>query len=256
MYSKAIAIPLQLVHWLRAATALTACPKSDLSPKATCACKSQCDDVVVELGPGQIRPVRSVGLTSKKVIPMQNATLPLFTESSAAAAFAQAIDELHAATAIYTSEPAVDQLLDKINWPNGDSSIADCSAGDSQFLVRSLTKLLSTCHVDDEKLPQLIRGWEIHPNAASQARTRLAAVLISFGRSAECANEVAKKIVRNQDFLIEGPNFPCINFLMGNSPYLRMVSVPPLLRDEYSHVVPKYAFLDLMFSFLDVTARV
>jgi tRNA1(Val) A37 N6-methylase TrmN6 len=187
---------------------------------------------------------------------MQNATLPLFTESPAAAALAQAIDELHAATAIYTSEPAVDQLLDKINWPNGDASIADCSAGDGQFLVRALTKLLSTRHVDDDKLPQLIQGWEIHPTAASQARTRLAAVLIAFGRSAERANVIAKKIVRNQDFLTDGPNFPCINFLMGNPPYMRMVSVPALLRDEYSQVVPKYAFLDLMFSFLDRSSKV
>jgi hypothetical protein len=35
-----------------------------------------------------------------------------------------------------------------------------------------------------------------------------------------------------------------------------MVSLPTLLRDEYSEVVPKYAFMDLMFSFLDRCSKV
>lgn len=193
---------------------------------------------------------------NSKDSPMQNATLSLFADDSADALRAQAIDELHAATAIYTAEPAVDQLLAMMNWPNGDASIADCSAGDGQFLVRALSKLLSTRHVDDDKLPTLIQGWEIHPAAAAQARTRLAAVLISFGRSAARAQEIAGRIVLNQDFLTEGPNEAVYSAIIGNPPYLRMVSVPALLRDEYSQVVPKYALPDLMFSFLDRCAKV
>lgn len=187
---------------------------------------------------------------------MQNTTLSLFADDSEDSLRAQAIDELHAATAIYTSEPAVDQLLARIKWPNGDASLADCSAGDGQFLVRALSKLLSTRSVDDDKLPTLIRGWEIHPAAAAQARTRVAAVLISFGRSAAQARDIASKIVLNQDFLTEGPSAPCLDAVIGNPPYLRMVSVPALLRHEYSQVVPKYAFPDLMFSFLDRCSKV
>jgi hypothetical protein len=174
---------------------------------------------------------------------MQNTTLSLFADDSADALRALAIDELHAATAIYTSEPAVEQLLARINWPNGDASLADCSAGDGQFLTYALSKLLNAGHVDDDKIPRLIMGWEIHPVAAAQAKARIAAVLISFGRSATCAADIANKIVRNQDFLTEGPSEPCVSAIIGNPPYLRMVSVPPLLRDEYSRVVPKYALL-------------
>lgn len=187
---------------------------------------------------------------------MPNTTLSLFADDSADALRAQAIDELHAATAIYTSEPAVDQLLARINWPDGDASIADCSAGDGQFLVRALSKLLSTRHVDDEMLPTLIQGWEIHPAAAAQARARLAAVLISFGRSGVQAQEVANRIVLNKDFLTEGPTEATYSAIIGNPPYLRMVSIPALLREEYSLVVPKYALPDLMFSFLDRCAKV
>lgn len=187
---------------------------------------------------------------------MQNTTLSLFADSSAEAARAQAIDELDAATAIYTAEPSVDVLLARIKWPNGDASIADCSAGDGQFLTRALSKLLNAGHVDDDKIPRLIMGWEIHPVAAAQARARIAAVLISFGRSAARAADIAAKIVRNQDFLTEGPTEPCISAIIGNPPYLRMVSVPALLRDEYSQVVPKYAFPDLMLSFLDRCSKV
>jgi len=187
---------------------------------------------------------------------MQNTTLSLFADDSVDAMRTQAIDELHAATAIYTSEPAVDKLLARINWPNGDAGIADCSAGDGQFLTRALSKLLSTRNVDDEKLPALIRGWEIHPVAAAQARTRVAAVLIAFGRSAARAQDVANEIVVNKDFLTEGPSEPCFEAIIGNPPYIRMVSVPALLRDEYSQVVPRYAFPDLMFSFLDRCSKV
>jgi hypothetical protein len=183
---------------------------------------------------------------------MQNTTF----STEAEAARRHAVDKLHAATAIYTAAPVVDALLDRIDWPNGDASIADCSAGDGQFLTRALSKLLNAGHVDDDKIHRLIMGWEIHPAAAAQARARIAAVLISFGRSAARAAEIAIKIVRNQDFLTEGPSEPCVSAIIGNPPYLRMVSVPALLREEYSQVVPKYAFPDLMFSFLDRCSKV
>lgn len=187
---------------------------------------------------------------------MQNVTLSLFDESPAEAARARAIDELHAATAIYTAEPVVDKLLAKVNWPNGDASIADCSAGDGQFLTRALAKLLARGPVEDDKLPQLVQEWEVHPQAAAEARVRVAATLISFGRSATRAAEIAAKIVRNQEFLTEWPDDQTVSTIIGNPPYLRMVSVPAILRAEYSEVVPKYAALDLVFSFLDKCSKV
>lgn len=54
---------------------------------------------------------------------MQTNTLSLFADQPPDAVRAQAIDELHAATAIYMSEPAVEKLLARINWPNGEASI-------------------------------------------------------------------------------------------------------------------------------------
>lgn len=186
---------------------------------------------------------------------MQNDTLSLFEESPESAR-AAAIDRLHEATAIYTKSAVVDQLLDRISWPNGDACIADCSAGDGQFLTRALIKLLSAGPVADEKLPSLIQGYEVHPGAAAQARARIAAVLISFGRSSIAACEVAAKIVQTLDFLTEGPTEQKFAAVIGNPPYLRMVNVPELLRAEYGQVVPKYASSDLVHSFLDRTAKV
>jgi hypothetical protein len=187
---------------------------------------------------------------------MQNTTLSLFAESPEASARADAIDALHHATAIYTNESVVDELLARIDWPNGDASICDCSAGDGQFLTRAICKLLGAGQVDDEKLPSLVHGFELHPHAAAQARARVAAALISFGRPSAVARDIAAKIVRNQDFLTEGPDEPFFDFLVGNPPYLRMVNVPALLRAEYGQVVPKYAQLDLAHSFLDKCSKV
>lgn len=124
------------------------------------------------------------------------------------------------------------------------------------FLTRALCKLLGSGPVSDEKLPSLIQGYEIHASAAAQARARVAAALISFGRSSTVACEIAAKIVLNKDFLTEGPTEPTFSALIGNPPYLRMVNVPELLRAEYGQVVPKYASLDLVHSFLDRCAKV
>ena len=46
-----------------------------------------------------------------------------------------AIDELHAATAIYTREPVVDQLLEHVDWPRGARSLVDTSCGDGAFIL-------------------------------------------------------------------------------------------------------------------------
>ena len=44
-----------------------------------------------------------------------------------------AVDALHAATAIYTSDPVVDQLLDSVAWPDANRHLVDSSCGDGAF---------------------------------------------------------------------------------------------------------------------------
>lgn len=168
-----------------------------------------------------------------------------------------AIDELHAATAIYTREPVVDQLLEHVDWPSGARSLVDTSCGDGAFLRRALARLLAQQPgLDQAAILQRICGWEIHPFAAEQARAGLAGVLESYGYPAPLASQIGSKVVRCGDFLTEGPKTPTFHAVVGNPPYLRLLHVPQPLRSEYEREVPDYARADLLHSFMDRCVRV
>lgn len=175
-------------------------------------------------------------------------TLDLFGQSSRDAA----IDALHAATAIYTCEPIVEQLLDHIRWPAGDRSLVDTSCGDGAFLGKALQRLLGARpDIANAEVRQCLSGWEIHFFAAEQARARLQQILVSHGRRAADARELSRSMVHCADFLTEGPRDGSFHAIVGNPPYLRFVNVPDPLRSEYVEILPGYAQADLLHSFLD-----
>ncbi|ABM96877.1 Eco57I restriction-modification methylase domain-containing protein [Methylibium petroleiphilum] len=163
-----------------------------------------------------------------------------------------AIDALHASTAIYTADPVVNQLLDMLDWPNGTRRLVDPSCGDGAFLGRALERLLLAYpNIDDARLSHVIEGWEIHFFAVSEARARVAGVLVTHGRQAADARALAEEIVRHGDFLLEGPREPVYHAIAGNPPYLRFANVPQPLRDDYERELPDYATADMLHSFLD-----
>jgi tRNA1(Val) A37 N6-methylase TrmN6 len=184
-----------------------------------------------------------------------NNTLHLFAEDETHAARMQAVDELHAATNVYTEDFVIDQILEHIDWPNGSKRLIDTSCGAGGVIVRALTKALSQRAFTDDEIPNMIVGWELHPAACAQARSRVGSVFIAFGRSGAVATRLAEKIIHNRDFLTEAPTVPSFDFVIGNPPYLRAAMVPRLLRDEYSQHVPKYALADLAHAFLDRSHR-
>jgi SAM-dependent methyltransferase len=179
------------------------------------------------------------------------AMLDLFGQSAREAA----IDVLHAATAIYTREPIVDQLLDSIDWPSAGRTLVDSSCGDGAFLGRALQRLLTQRPtISDDQVRAVLGGWEIHPFAAGEARQRLRQVLVDHGRPVAAARALADSMVHCADFLTEGPHTR-FDVIIGNPPYLRFVNVPQPLRSEYEAVLPDYAQADLLHSFLDRCAR-
>jgi len=77
-----------------------------------------------------------------------------------------AVEELHAATALYTVSQVVDALLDRLNWPACGGRLLDPSAGDGSFLLQALKRL----DARDPKSIARVTGWEIHPGAVASAR--------------------------------------------------------------------------------------
>lgn len=165
---------------------------------------------------------------------------------------AAAIELLHEATAFYTAEPVVDQLLGMLNWPSGNSRLVDTSCGDGAFLGAALHKLLDTePGAQDSRISDLINGFEIHYFAVAEAQRRLARILVEHGRTEACASRLAESMVTLGDFLTEGPTTPTWDCIAGNPPFLRYANLPTILRMEYERTLPDYSQGDMLHSFLD-----
>lgn len=165
-----------------------------------------------------------------------------------------AVESLHAATAIYTADPIVDQLLDKLNWPDNEKLLVDPACGNGQFLLRALERLLSSNGVNSNCLKK-IQGFEIHPGACEEARQRVTTRLVVAGWPPVLAKVSASEMVLNKDFLTEGPTGPTADFYVLNPPFIRKLRIPLVLRSRYHDTVPKFARNDLLHSFIERCSR-
>jgi tRNA1(Val) A37 N6-methylase TrmN6 len=159
-----------------------------------------------------------------------------------------AIDQLHAATALYTSTHVVTSLLDRLNWPNEPGNLLDPAAGDGSFILTALKRL------DPATLKQnvdRIQGWEIHEGAAADARYNVSKYLQQHGYSQREAQHAANRIIVNKDFLTDGPAPQRFRFIAGNPPYLLFRRLPKFFQTIYKNQIPKYAIADILHSFLD-----
>jgi hypothetical protein len=163
----------------------------------------------------------------------------------------QAIEQLHQATAFYTAEPVVGQLLDMADWPRGGRRLVDASCGDGAFLGVALQRLLDAePDADSERIAHLVTGWEIHYFAAAEARARLTRILVANGREFALAQATAAQMVVHGDFLTCGPVEPTWDCIAGNPPFLRYTNLPAILRADYERTLPDYSQGDMLHSFL------
>lgn len=164
---------------------------------------------------------------------------------------ADAIEALHEATAFYTSEPIVDELLGMIAWPDDGRRLVDPSCGDGAFLVAALDRLMAAePGIQDEAISHLLQGWEIHYFAVAEARERIARILMSHGRSETRAKAVAAAMVTHDDFLANGPTTATWDCVAGNPPFLRYANLPVVLRHLYESMLPDYSQGDMLHSFI------
>ncbi|WP_244627541.1 Eco57I restriction-modification methylase domain-containing protein [Microvirga tunisiensis] len=160
-----------------------------------------------------------------------------------------AIEILHAATALYTTTSVVDVLLDRIGWPDADGKLIDPSAGDGAFLVQALARLSTP--KDDLVSLSRVHGWELHPGAVASGRERIVRHLQIKGWTLDVAQEGARRVIHEGDFLTDGPKEGCFRFIAGNPPFMRFGHLPEFFKSIYRQVLPDVARGDLLHAFLE-----
>jgi hypothetical protein len=158
------------------------------------------------------------------------------------------VRELHSLTAIYTSSPVVEALLDRLDWPARAGRLLDPSSGDGAFLIAALARLDTPPH---SATTDRVRGWEIYPEAVRESRQRIVALLQQRGWSLAAARRASERIVRQADFLADPMPSSTFTVLAGNPPYLRFANLPTAFKGLYSITLPVHARGDLLHGFLD-----
>lgn len=163
---------------------------------------------------------------------------------------AEAVEALHAATALYTVGPIVDALLDRVGWPERTGRLLDPCTGDGSFIVRALSRI-DTPPGDVEAVHR-VRGWEIHPVAVRHAREAVAALLTDRGWAADAAGAVVAEIITEGDFIADAAIADGeFSVIAGNPPYLRYGHLPDVFKELYDQIVAEHARGDILHSFLD-----
>lgn len=161
-----------------------------------------------------------------------------------------AVEQLHAATAVYTRGCVVEQLLDLAGWPGCGGALLDPGAGDAIFAKHAIARLTVAAN-DVEAVAARVQAWEIHPHAADSARIRIARHLARRGWCAERAWETASRVVVEAHFLAPGPTRTDFAVVAGNPPYLRFAALPEEFKAIYQRFVPAYARSELLSAFLN-----
>jgi tRNA1(Val) A37 N6-methylase TrmN6 len=160
-----------------------------------------------------------------------------------------AVDRLHAATAIYTKEKVIDQLLKHVNWPNSELSLFDPACGDGSFIMCALQRVSVRCN-DSDSLCNM-RGWEIHPQAVAEARENVSSFLVQSGWNRALAEKTAHRMITEADFLVPNADPGFYKIIAGNPPYLRFGNLPEYFKKVYGEQLPLHAKGDLLHAFLD-----
>lgn len=177
----------------------------------------------------------------------------------------QSIDDLHRVCGVYTMPAVAGSILDNVGWRATadltNARLLEPAAGDGAFLVQAAKRLVASFRSRDieptiARLRSRITAFELHPGAASEARSRVRTALremrVHHGTAAACA----KAWIRNADFLLSEQPPPDHTHAVGNPPYVRWSRIPAGLKSIYDSRLPRHLTRgDLFLPFLDRAFR-
>lgn len=158
------------------------------------------------------------------------------------------IESIHNGTAIYTSAPEIERLLDLLGWPSCKGRLIDPACGDGNMIIAALRRLETA--PDDKSSISRVRGFEFHSDSVHEARERVEELLISRGWSLPGAKEASLSIIEERDFLLEDCHEQW-DIILANPPYWRKARLPAAYRAAFEEAVPTYANGDLLHAYVD-----
>ena len=153
--------------------------------------------------------------------------------------FSEGSDETRAA--IFTQQAVVDFILDLVGYQSTSKlyelSLLEPCFGHGQFFLEALQRLLVSCQnndiaINEHTVGRALRGVELHPESYELVLEAVLDKLIESDVDPKVANRLSQLWLHQGDFLLSKPDIE-FSHVVGNPPYLRHDSVPPLLMEQY-----------------------
>lgn len=158
------------------------------------------------------------------------------------------IDAIHEGTAIYTSAPEIEKLLDLLDWPSCGGRLLDPACGNGNMLVAALSRLKPA--PGDFQEARRIHGIEFHHESVCEARERCCDLLVEFGWTPAEASACADGLIIQRDFLLDEID-QTWDVILANPPYWRRARLPKGYRQAFDEVTPLHARGDLLNAYLE-----
>lgn len=157
------------------------------------------------------------------------------------------IEAIHAGTALYTSPPEVEALLDKLNWPDCGGNLLDPGCGNGNMIIAALSRL--NLDPEDKADHTRVKGFEFHAPSVKESRQRIEELLISKGWEKRDAVLLANEMVEERDYLLNKPDKKW-DIVLSNPPYWRRFRLPEAYKDAMDQKIAEHARGDLLHAYL------
>ena len=158
--------------------------------------------------------------------------------------------------AIHTRPEVAEFILDVAGWHEGEaclltSRLLEPSAGEGDFLIPAVRRLLDQTRPDDLRIANCIRAVEVNLGALAICRERLHGLLGERGWSRITSETLLETWLVHADFLTL-PLAADFTHVVGNPPYLRLENLPKdLLRLYRSLWTSLFDRADLYVAFIE-----
>ncbi len=146
---------------------------------------------------------------------------------------------------VFTRRWVVDLVLDLVGYtPDrdlGNQVVIEPSCGTGAFLLPIAERLIESATDHGQELRSLgpaIRAFDLLEANAQRARKAVALLLHEHGLDEDEAESMAGEWVTTGDFLLNGHDSACADYVVGNPPYIRLENVPRQTMEAYRRNCP------------------